>query len=47
MAVQVAHFPTVKLLEEFDFKFQPPVDQRLVRELAIGHFVCSAESVLL
>jgi len=36
MGIQIAHFPTVKLLEEFDFKFQPSVDQRLVRELA-GH----------
>jgi DNA replication protein DnaC len=47
MAVQIAHFPTVKLLEEFDFKFQPSVDQRLVRELATGHFVAGAENVLL
>ncbi len=23
MGIQIAHFPTVKLLEEFDFKFQP------------------------
>jgi DNA replication protein DnaC len=36
MGIQIAHFPTVKLLEEFDFKFQPSVDQRLVRELATG-----------
>ena len=41
MAVQIAHFPTVKLLEEFDFKFQPSVDQRLVRELATGHFIAA------
>jgi hypothetical protein len=36
MAVQIPHFPTVKLLEEFDFKFQPSVDQRLVRRTAIA-----------
>ena len=28
MAVQIAHFPTREALEEFDFKFQPSVDQR-------------------
>jgi DNA replication protein DnaC len=47
MAVQIAHFPTVKLLEEFDFKFQPSVDHRLVRELATGHFIAGTENVLL
>jgi len=47
MGIQIAHFPTVKLLEEFDFKFQPSVDQRLVRELATGHFIAGAENVLL
>jgi DNA replication protein DnaC len=47
MAVQIAHFPTVKLLEEFDFKFQPSVDHRLVRELATGHFIAGAENVLM
>jgi len=47
MGIQIAHFPTVKLLEEFDFKFQPSVDQRLVRELAMGHFIAGAENVLL
>lgn len=47
MGIQIAHFPTVKLLEEFDFKFQPSVDQRLVRELAAGHFIAGAENVLL
>ncbi|XXZ63317.1 ATP-binding protein [Sorangium sp. So ce341] len=34
MGIQIAHFPAVKTLEEFDFKFQPAVDQKLVRELA-------------
>lgn len=47
MGIQIAHFPSVKTLEEFDFKFQPSVDQKLVRELAAGHFVANAENVLL
>jgi DNA replication protein DnaC len=46
MGIQIAHFPSVKTLEEFDFKFQPSVDQRLVRELATGRFVAQAENVL-
>ncbi len=47
MGIQIAHFPSQKTLEEFDFKFQPSVDERLVRELATGRFVANAENVLL
>jgi DNA replication protein DnaC len=47
MGIQIAHFPTIKTLEEFDFKFQPSVDQKLVRELGTGPFVATAENVLL
>lgn len=47
MGIQIAHFPSVKTLEEFDFKFQPSVDARLVRELATGRFVTQAENVLI
>jgi DNA replication protein DnaC len=46
MGVQIAHFPAVKTLDDFDFKFQPSIDQRLVRELAGGHFIGQAENVL-
>ena len=35
MGIQIAHFPTVKTLEDFDFKFQPSVDAKLVRELSV------------
>src|SRR5262249_29882244 len=31
MALQIAHFPCVRTIEEFDFSFQPSVDERLVR----------------
>jgi DNA replication protein DnaC len=47
MGIQIAHFPSVKTLEEFDFKFQPGVDGKLVKELATGRFVANAENVLL
>ena len=46
MHVKIAHFPTVKTLEEFDFKFQPSIDQKLVRELATGRYIANAENVL-
>jgi len=46
MGLKIAHFPVVKTLDEFDFKFQPSVDQRLVRELATARFLTQAENVL-
>jgi len=46
MGIQIAHFPTVKTLEDFDFKFQPTVDQKLIRELAVSRYVATAENVL-
>lgn len=47
MHVQIAHFPVVKTLDDFDFKFQPSIDQKLVRELATGRFIANAENVLI
>jgi DNA replication protein DnaC len=47
MGIQIAHFPAVKTLDDFDFKQQPSVDAKLVRELATGRFIASAENVLL
>lgn len=47
MGISIAHFPAVKTLDEFDFKFQPSVDPKLVRELATGRFVANAENVVL
>ena len=47
MGIQIAHFPSVKTLDDFDFKFQPSVDAKLVKELATGRFVASAENALL
>lgn len=47
MGIQIAHFPAIKTLEEFDFKFQPSIDQKFVRELGTGRFVSGAENVLM
>jgi DNA replication protein DnaC len=47
MGILIAHFPAVKTLDEFDFKFQPSIDGKLVRELATGRFIAQAENVLL
>ncbi len=46
MGIQIAHFPVVKTLDDFDFKFQPSVDQKLVRELAVSRYIANAENVL-
>jgi DNA replication protein DnaC len=47
MGLKIAHFPSVKTLDDFDFKFQPSIDHKLVRELATGRFIASAENVLI
>jgi DNA replication protein DnaC len=47
MAMRIAHFPCVRTIEEFDFSFQPSVDERLIRELSTGHFLSHGENVLI
>lgn len=44
---RLAHFPWVKTLDQFDFSFQPGVDERKVRELASLGFIEQAQVVLL
>ena len=39
MAFKIAHFPMVRELADFDFKAQPSVDRRQVRELATSRWV--------
>jgi DNA replication protein DnaC len=46
MGLQIAHFPSVRTLEGFDFTLQPSVDERLIRELSTGNFVAHGEAVL-
>jgi DNA replication protein DnaC len=45
--LRAAHFPFHKTLDEFDFGFQPSVNERQIRELATMRFVTHAENVLL
>ena len=33
MGIQIAHFPVVRTLEDFDFSLQPSIDRKLIREL--------------
>jgi DNA replication protein DnaC len=44
---RLAHFPFLRTLEQFDFAFQPSIDERQVRELATLTFVADAANVLL
>lgn len=44
---RLAHLPFHRTLEQFDFAFQPSIDQRQVRELATLTFVADAANVLL
>jgi DNA replication protein DnaC len=43
---KLAHLPYRKTIEEFDFAFQPSIDERLIRELATMAFVTRNENVL-
>lgn len=47
MGMQIAHFPCVRTIEEFDFAFQPSADERLIRELSTGNFIAHGENVLI
>jgi DNA replication protein DnaC len=44
--IRQAHFPYVKTLDQFDFSFQPTINERQVRELATMRFVAHGENVL-
>jgi len=47
MRVTAAHFPFQKTLDNFDFKFQPSLDPKLIKELGGGRFIANADNVLL
>jgi DNA replication protein DnaC len=47
MRVSMARFPFHKTLEGFDFKFQPAIDPKIIKELATGRFLAEGENVLL
>jgi DNA replication protein DnaC len=44
--MQIAGFPQVKRLEEFDFTFQPKINGKLIRELCSLNFMEEAKNVL-
>jgi len=47
MKIKLAHFPFPKTLQQFDFAFQPSLNERQIRELATARFVANGENVLL
>lgn len=44
--IQLAGFPMIKRLEEFDFSFQPQIDEKLIRELANLNFIIQHKNVI-
>ena len=44
--MQIAAFPQIKRLEEFDFSFQPQIDEKVIRELANLNFLEDGKNVL-
>jgi DNA replication protein DnaC len=47
MKSAMARFPFRKSLETFDFKFQPSLEPKVIKELATCRFVADADNVLL
>ena len=45
--LQLAHLPFVKNFEQFDFSFQPSIDERQIRELRSLRFVHEASNAIL
>src|SRR6201984_138118 len=44
--LQLAHLPYVKTFEQFDFGFQPSIDERQIRELRSLRFIHEASNVI-
>jgi DNA replication protein DnaC len=45
--LQLAHLPYVKTFDQFDFAFQPSIDERQIRELRTLRFVHEASNAIL
>src|SRR5690349_1023349 len=45
--LQLAHLPFLKTFEQFDFAFQPSIDERQIRDLRTLRFVHEASNVIL
>lgn len=41
-----ANFPFIKTLEQYDFSYQPQVDERLIRELGSLNFLSQAKNII-
>lgn len=46
MKTKLAHFPFSKTLDQFDFAFQPALNERQIRELATLRFIANGENLL-
>ncbi len=44
--MRLAHLPFQRTLEQFDFRFQPSIDERQIRELSTLAFVSEATNVV-
>ena len=44
--IKKAKFPFLKTLEEFDFSYQPKIDEKLLRELAGLHFLREGKNIV-
>lgn len=47
LRTKLARFPYVKTLEAFDFKYQPSLDEKQIRELATCRFLENGENLVL
>jgi len=45
--LQLAHLPYIKTFDQFDFGFQPSIDERQIRQLRTLCFVHEASNVIL
>ena len=44
--MQIAGFPKIKRLEEFDFSYQPKINEKLIRQLANLDFLIEAKNII-
>lgn len=44
--IKKARFPFIATLEEYDFTYQPNIDEKLIRELAMLHFTSQAKNII-
>lgn len=47
MKTAMARFPFQKTLDSFDFKFQPSIDPKVIKDLATCRFIADTDNVLL